>query len=350
MSKPYPQFRLLMRILAIAGFVVMFLLLAGYIFIRIRVPQLLEFSKGIEEVRVETTLDSLPNARFVEGMNGAENLWFMPGGSGFFVTCLDGQIHFVDRDGNGNFKIMRSIRPGTAITGICALSDSLMAVVICKHPREEWISKGGSVYLMPVTMDTLIRISEDMQAANGLCADSRGNLYLASCNFSFLHPKGNIYFLEKTKGGSYSAPVPLFEKVGLANGMFYDRNQDRIFFSNTIGGTYSFVPGERSYQPEYLKLSFMEACDDLCTDISGNLWMTDPGSGTVKIYNPGTNQLIRISVKGVGQTSTCRIRNENGHEIVYLTELKQENQTSQTTFDGKRVLIVPARELLGLLK
>jgi sugar lactone lactonase YvrE len=329
----------------------MFLLLAGYVFIKIRVPQLLEFSKGIEQVQVVATLDSLPDAHFVTGMNGAENLCFMPGGKGFFVTCLDGQIHLVDRDGTGNFKIIRSIQPGTAVTGICAVSDSLLAVVVCKNPREDWISKGGSVCLMPVTMDTLIRISEDMQAANGICADSHGNLYLASCNFSFLHPKGNIYLLQKTSAGSYSAPAPLFESnAGLANGIFYDRSQDRIFFSNTIGGTYSFVPGEHSFKPEYLKLEFMEACDDLCTDISGNIWMTDPGNSTVKIFNPGTNRLTRIVVKGMGQTSTCRIRNENGYEIVYLTELKQENQTAQTIFDGKRVLIVPAKDLLGLPK
>jgi sugar lactone lactonase YvrE len=350
MSQPYPQFRLALRIFAVAGFVIMLLILAGFIFIQVRVPQLLEFSKGIEEARVETGPDSLPGVQFVEGMNGAENLWFRPNSTGFFVTCLDGQIHYIDQDGNGKYRIMKSIRPGTAVTGICPVSDSMLAVIVCRHPMEEWISKGGSVYLMPVSMDTLIRISDDFPAANGICTDSRGNLYFTSCNFKFTHPEGNLYLMEKKTDGSYSIPVPLFENTGLSNGMSYDRRQDRIFFSNTIGGVYSFVPGETSYRPEYLKLHFMEACDDLCTDISGNIWMTDPGHSAVKVFNPGTNRLMRFIIKGTGQTSSCRIRNESGQEMVYLTELKQENQTSQRIFDGKRVVIVPARDLLGKIK
>jgi len=346
MPGQYPQFRLALRIFSIAGFVILFLILAGFLFLKIRLPELLEFSKGIKEVSVETTLGSLNGMQVLEGVAGAENLCFLPGQSGFFVSDLDGRIHFADRDEGGTYRVIRSIRPGTAVSGICALSDSLLAVVVSRNPKEEWTSKGGAVFLMPASMDTLIRISGDLPSANGLCADSQGNLYLASSNFRIMRPEGNIYQLEKRPDGSYASPAPLFDNAGLANGLFYDARQDLIFFSNTTGGTFRFKPGEKNCQPVYLKLHFAEACDDLCTDISGNLWMTDPGSSMIKIFNPGTSHLMRLIVPLAGQISSCRIRNENGHEMVYLTQLKKLNHPAGSLFDGEKVFIVPAKEIL----
>lgn len=341
---------MVLRLFAIVGFAIMLIILAGFLVIKIRVPALLEFSRGVGEVWIDAGTDSLPSLAFVEGFNGAENLAFVPGGDGFFVTCLDGQVHHVDRSADGSFSIVRSIRPGTVITGICALSDSMLAVVVSKNPREDWMSVGGSVWLMPFAMDTMYRITGDLPGANGICADRSGNLYVASSNFKLTRPRGDIFILRKIPDGTYAAPESLFGNIGLANGLFYDNSQNRIFFSNTIGGVYSFVPGERTFREEYLKLHFTEACDDLCTDIGGNIWMTDPGHSTVKVLNPGTDRLVRVMIAGAGQTSSCRIRHENGHEILYLTELKSENKVSKDVSDGRRVLIVPAKEMLKLAR
>jgi sugar lactone lactonase YvrE len=150
--------------------------------------------------------------------------------------------------------------------------------------------------------------------------------------------------------GMFQSPEPFISDAGLANGLFYDHNQDKIFFSNTIGGAYEFTPEENVLKAVYLKMRFMEACDDLCTDISGNIWMTDPGHSTVKMFNPGTSRLTRFIIEGTGQASSCRIRSENGREMLYITELKKSQQPMSDNFNGRGVLIIPAQSLLKFME
>jgi len=78
--------------------------------------------------------------------------------------------------------------------------------------------------------------------------------------------------------------------------------------------------------------------------------MTDPVYSTVKMYNPGTNRLVRFSITGIGQTSSCRIRSEAGQEMLYISELKKSHQLMSDNFDGRGVLVVPAQSLLQLLE
>jgi sugar lactone lactonase YvrE len=156
--------------------------------------------------------------------------------------------------------------------------------------------------------------------------------------------------MNMSKAGSYSLPEIFIPAAGIANGLFYDDHQHKIFLSSTLDGIYNFSPSEESLNEVYLKLKFMEACDDLCTDISGNVWMTDPGMSTIKIFNPGTNRLVRFVIDGIGQTSSCRIRSENGQEMLFITELKQSQRPASGKFDGRGVLIVPANSLLKLLE
>jgi sugar lactone lactonase YvrE len=310
----------------------------------------MEFSKGIQEVRIEVDLDSLQNARFIEGMQGCENLWLDSSGLGLYVTTLDGYIHYLDGPSRDIITIRQSLKVGSSVTGICRLSDSLLATVINENAPEDWMEIGAAVNLLTMSLKSVQRITRDFPAANGICADRQGNIYFASSNFNFFDPHGNIYLMKRDPAGNYSDPTPLFPDAGLANGLYYDKAQDLIYFSNTMGGVFSFQPGGLEYHREYLKTRFMEACDDLCTDPAGNLWMTDPGYSTVKVFNPGTNRLVRFVIKGIGQTSSCRIRHEGGKEIIYLTELKKKQKPMTPIFDGRGVLILPAEELLRLVK
>ncbi|MFA4863950.1 MAG: hypothetical protein WC605_09285, partial [Bacteroidales bacterium] len=106
--KKNPEVRLLIKILAIIGFVILILLLAGYVFIRVRTPQLLEFSKGTAELRITVKLDSLDGARFITGMNGCENLFLEDSSEGVYVSCLDGNIHHLDTDLSGKLVVQKS--------------------------------------------------------------------------------------------------------------------------------------------------------------------------------------------------------------------------------------------------
>jgi hypothetical protein len=90
----------------------------------------------------------------------------------------------------------------------------------------------------------------------------------------------------------------------------------------------------------------MDYFDDLCQDQAGNLWVADPGSGSLKEYIPGSGEVIRFKIRGIGQVSSCRIRIENGEEIIYLTELKQNpNKMLSGPFDGRGVFSMPLAEL-----
>jgi sugar lactone lactonase YvrE len=348
--KKNPEVRLLIKIFAIIGFVIMFVLIAGYIFIRVRAPHLLEFSKGIAEFRVTAELDSLQGARFITGMNACENVLPEKDSTGVYVSCLDGYIHYLTPDASGELRISKSFKAGTAVTGLAMSANGSLYAGVYTCPLKEWKTTGGAIHRFALDFSAIEKITENYPALNGICIDKQGNLYFASSNFDFLRPDGKVYRMLYDNNGYFKPAEPYISDAGGANGMYYDRFQDKIFFSNTLGGIYEFTSEENVLKEVYLKLRFMEACDDLCTDIGGNVWMTDPGQSTVKMFNPGTNRLVRFNIEGFGQASSCRIRSENGREMIYISELKQSQQPMSENFDGRGVLVVPAQTLLKLLE
>jgi sugar lactone lactonase YvrE len=324
--------------------------LAGYVLIRIRAPQLLEFSKGIEELQVTVKLDSLGDARFVTGMNGCENVLVEKESLGVYISCLDGYIHYLCPGPSGDLVISKSFKAGEAVTGLAMEGENSLIAAVSTYPINEWKTRGGAMYRLAKDFTTMERISEDFPSLNGICIDNEENLYFASSNFDIFKPSGSIYRMSFKGNAQYQSPDLYIRDAGLANGLFFDPVQDKIFFSNTIGGVFEFSSKDKALKEVYLKVRFMEACDDMCTDISGNVWMTDPGHSTVKMYNPGTDRLTRFVIEGFGQASSCRIRSENGMEMIYITELKQSQQPASGDYNGRGVLIVPAQSLIRLLE
>jgi sugar lactone lactonase YvrE len=345
-----PEARLLIRIFAIIGFVVILLLLAGFIYLKIKVPQLLEFSKGITEINITVKADSLENSLFVEGMKGCENICLPADTRGFYISSLDGMLTFLSGQPGQSPSVQKSFKAGTAVMGVSVDVRGELVAAVCTISSEEPGSWDAGLYRVNKDMSELERISQDFPSMNGICFDGAGNLYFTSSNFNYLSPEGAIYRMERTDSISFMPPEVLIAGIGLANGLYFDGLQDKIYFSNTIGGVYSFTPGIPDYREEYLKTRFMEACDDLCTDSGGNIWMTDPGNSTVKMYNPGTNRLVRYTIIGLGQASSCRIRVEDGLDILYITELKTSTQPLSEDFNGRGVFIVPAYSLIRLLE
>jgi sugar lactone lactonase YvrE len=344
------EIRLLIKILAIVGFAIMLVLLAGYVFIRVRAPQLLEFSKGITAYRITVKLDSLEGAKFITGMEGCENVLPDAITAGVYVSCLDGYIHFLEPDLTGELAIKKSFKAGEAVMGMAFTYNHGLIAAVCKNSIEEWSSKGGALYRFSRDLSAMERLSEDFPSMNGICVDHQDNLYFASSNFKIFNPEGMVWRMSSKGDGNFVSPEPYIRNVGLANGLYYDERQAKIFFSNTTGGIYEFTSMDNNLKEVYLKLKFMEVCDDLCTDISGNVWMTNPGLSTVKMFNPGTNLLAQFNIEGFGQASSCRIRSENGLEMIYITELKQSQSPLSGPFDGRGVLVVPAQSLLRLLE
>jgi len=345
-----PEIRLIVRILAIVGAVCIIVAIGGYVFLKIKAPYLLHFSEDLTEYRVDVSLDTLEDARFITGMNGCENLVLSQDSRDFYISCLDGNIYLLTRSESGEIRIVKSCKPGNQALGMILGRDGMLYANIGEGKAEEWMTRGGGVFRLTRSLDSYERLTDDFQCINGLACDSSGNLYFTSGNFSFLHPEGKVYKMTLKEDGSFSKPEIYLEDRGLSNGLYFDPIQDKIFYSNTIGGVFNFSSAYPALKEVYLKLRFMEACDDLCTDIGGNIWMTDPGYGTVKMFNPGTNRLARFVIEGIGQTSSCRIRSEEGREMLYITELKQTYQPVSDNFDGRGVLVVPAQSLLKLLE
>jgi sugar lactone lactonase YvrE len=246
--------------------------------------------------------------------------------------------------------IKKSFKAGEAAMGMAFTSDNGLIAAVCKNPIEEWSSKGGALFRISVDLSAMERLSEDFPSMNGICADHQDNLYFTSSNFNIFHPVGMVWRMPSRGDGHFGSPEPYIRDAGLANGLYYDEHQAKIFFSNTTGGIYEFTSLDNNLKEVYLKMKFMEVCDDLCTDISGNVWMTNPGISTVKMYNPGTNRLAQFNIEGFGQASSCRIRSENGLEMIYITELKQSQSPLSGPFDGRGVLVVPAQSLLKLME
>jgi sugar lactone lactonase YvrE len=128
--------------------------------------------------------------------------------------------------------------------------------------------------------------------------------------------------------------------------MYFSVRENRLYFSETLSGVYRVDPGSGQAEKVFAKAKTMDFFDDLCQDQAGNLWVADPGSGSLKKYVSGTGELVRFKIRGIGQVSSCRIRIENGEEIIYLTELKQQpNKMLFGKFDGRGVFSVPLAEL-----
>ena len=187
------EIHLLIKILAIVGFIILLVLLAGYIFIKVRSPYLVEFSKGMEEYRIPVKLDSLKEARFITGMNGCENILPEKEGEGVYVSCLDGNIHYLVPVADEGFKILKSFRAGEAVMGMAFSADGELYAAVSKAPLKEWSEKGGGVYRITANLSSAERISEDFPSMNGICVDGSGDLYFTSSNFNLLRQRSHFH-------------------------------------------------------------------------------------------------------------------------------------------------------------
>ena len=345
-----PFIKLLVRVIAYIGISVTVILLVGYLILMIFSPHMLKFSSGIDVIHINTNLEELPGAAFISVPNGCENIYLDQNSEKIYVTTLEGYIYLLDRNTNDSFAIIKSIHPGAMSLGIDQGPDGNLYVAVSQYEYDGWKHTGGSVYKVDSGLDSAEKITGDYQGINGLAFDKSGNLYFASSNMHILRPKGFIYKMQPEGSDHFASPKVFLKMKELLNGLSFNREWDQLVFSTTVGGVYAFIPGSNLYDVVYMKMKFMEITDDLCTDIGGNIWMSDPGNSTIKMFNPGTKRLTRFYIDDIGQTSSCRIRSENNLEMLYITELKQMQVPTSKIYDGRGILMIPAQSLLGLTK
>jgi len=343
------EIRITYRILAIIGTVIVLVVIAGYVFLRLNSPYLFSFSEEISETRIKIMQEDLPSLKFYGGLRGCENLLLDKNSMRFWVTDLEGYLTEYNGKERSKLEIRRQIKLGEMLTGITAGPDSTLLVAVSEFNSDGWVHKGGRI----LSIDTLFTLTETITGTypslNGIAMSPGWDLLLfSSSNFNPFNPAGAIY-MTGFVDGNWEDPALAIPDFGIANGVYYDRWGDRFIFSNTVEGVYTLHKTDSLPEPVYFKKSFLEITDGLCADPDGNIWMTDPGNGTLKVLLQNKNRIVRFSIKGIGQTSSCRIRMEGSEPVIYFTELKTKQSLRSQEYDGRGVFSVPLKDLMEMM-
>ncbi|UCF10724.1 MAG: SMP-30/gluconolactonase/LRE family protein, partial [Candidatus Bipolaricaulota bacterium] len=256
-------------------------------------------------------------------------------------TDLAGWIHLVDGPSWDRLAISRAVRLGRGALGIDRGPDGQLYVCVSQVDLRGWRSVGGAVLRVDPELTSWTPVTESYPAINGLAFDGSGTAYFASSPFHPLRPQGGVYRMRVTDDGDVSVPELLLEGMGMTNGVRYSSAHGQIYFTETVVGAFAFSPHEDGYRSVYRKSRLVEGFDDLAIDSEGRLWMADPGRSTVKRFDPGTRQLTRFRIDGVGQVSACGLRLEGGRAILYLTEIHRSRNPLLGRHDGRGLVVLP---------
>lgn len=294
---------------------------------------------------VTVALEDIDRAVFVQGMNGCENLVVENDSLRIYVSDLDGYVHLVDGDSRERLRAVRSMQVAEEYAlGIDRGPDGFLYV---GASGKDWLKTGGAVYRMDRGLEKSEKLTAEFPGLNGLVFDGSGNMYFASGKISVLRRRGAIYRMKISPDGGVTRPEVFLAERKNPNGLFFHEKENRVVFTEMLTGVSRFAPGTGEVEKVLGKTRALEAYDDVCMDRDGNYWVTDPPGGFIKKYDPNEGELIRYIVEGVGQTSACGVREENGEQILYVTELKQSRgKPLSQKFDGRGVVGIPIQELL----
>ncbi|MBN2435799.1 MAG: SMP-30/gluconolactonase/LRE family protein [Spirochaetes bacterium] len=320
-------------------FIVLLVLLANsscFHFIRTgKVKTVLEYQVKMEDLK---------GARFYGDMPACENIYLDENSNRVYVTSLEGYIFLLDGPSGHELSIVKSEHVGGYALGIDRAGDGQLYAAICKETSEKyWKNTGGYIARVSSDLDKVEPLTDEYPAINGLAFDNKGYGYFATSNFSFIFPGGKIMRFLIDNNGVLSEPQPYTEDIGLANGLLFSSSQKRLYYSNTLVNAGFISSQNRDNIIVYQKTKMKEAFDDLCLDSDERIWMTDPINHTLKVYDPESDKLIRYKISGFGQASSCRIRMEEGEEILYITELVAPEKNSEKQYNGRGILRVPVK-------
>lgn len=302
-----------------------------------------------EEKEIAIHVDDLEAAQFYQGMEACENCYPDPDANRLYVTGLTGHVYLLDGKSGKTLTIRKQIRPGGYALGIDKGPDGKIYIAVAPGRSDrEWKKNGGYIARFDTGLGSMEILTDLFPSINGLAFDADGTCYLATSNFNFLFPQGTIERFTVCPDGSIANAESYITSMGMANGLYHDPASGRVLYTDTLetaGFLRESADGGGSLDVLYRKTSMTEAFDDLCTDTRGRVWMTDPNRRTIKQYDPATDTLVRYTIEGFGQASSCRIRLEKGEEILYITELKSPEKNKENPYNGRGVLRVPVRSL-----
>lgn len=296
-------------------------------------------TEKVSKEKVELTLDEIDESKFLTGIKGAENICLDKNSLKVFISDISGYITILNGKSFKNLEIQKSEKVGNLVLGLAQDSDSNIYAGICNYSVNEWKEKGGAVFRFDSNLKGMTKLTTEYPGINGMTIDNNGQLYFASSNFDIFNAKGNIFKIDL----NHPTQVDLFiSDTGMANGLYYDSKWDKVLYSDTTSGVYTFNFDTPHLTQIFKPQKLWGLIDDLGTDSKGRVWMSDPGASFVKCFNPRTNNIVYFTIEGLGQASSCRVRKENGRDIIYITELTLKGKG---IYDGRGVIIFPIESL-----
>ena len=304
-------------------------------------------SISISVKTLNVAFEDLQGAVLISGMSGCENLFLDKDSMRTYVTDLSGYLYLVDGETHETMEIETSIKIGNMGFGIDKGPDGYLYFSASENTSDSCVlgncNYNAAIYKTDMNLELPVtKITEDYRGINGVTFDASGGCYFTSSTFTFTLSdlQGEVYRMQVTADGVISPPEVFLADAGFANGLYFDSNQELIFFSQTTQAVFTFSPSNPSLEEVVSVFA-----DDLCTDKNGRVWMSC--SDSLQMYNPEIGVKTIYFIEGFGSASSCRIREEGGNEFIYITELNQPMQPP-TSFDGRGIAIIPLNLLLQL--
>ncbi len=294
--------------------------------------------------RITVDEGTLSGLLWVKGMEGCENICLEKDLSGFYATDLSGSLYRAAGNPSVGYEIAEKVELGRYALGIAAGNDGRL---YAGAGGADWLKTGGSVLRMEknALSGGYEKITRDYPGLNGLCMDREGDLYFTTGNFNYIRPEGSIYKMELNGKGEYDKPVVLLSGLRSANGLYYSEKEDALFFTEVFMGVKKYVIGTGKTEKIFGKSRLIEGFDDLCIDSSGNIWVADPPSGSIKRYDSQGKKVTCYAFLDFGVASSCRTGISGGREYIFISEIRQKGSKE---YDGRGVMVLPLASLPGI--
>lgn len=288
---------------------------------------------------------------------GIENILPVPGSTTLYASDLSGFVTRFDGTDRKHLAITATRKVGDYALGLAlapardrALDGNGNLFVATSEGGEHGWSEGETmIRILGEDLAERGSIPVGLPCLNGIALDSRGGLWLASSNFSFIHPEGMISYM----AGDARPGMVTVATGGLFNGLCA-RTDGSVLAADTLCSIFAFTGSDadralaggkpirtkpRSPLALYRKSSFIEAFDDVCADSRGRVWSANPlTKGHIAVYDPAARERRLVELPGFGYASSCRVRMEGTREILYVSELRSPDGSG---FDGRGILAFP---------
>lgn len=286
---------------------------------------------------VSFSLADVPSSQMLLGIKGGENIFLVENAYDFYVTDIRGRIYLAQATAPLAFRLAQSLPLGGPGMGI-TLADGALYVGVAGEPFDEPTGR-----ILRITTNLLSKevVAEGIRGVNGVTSDWKGTIYFASGSLSPFDRDGYIGRLVTNESNTYEEGERVLDGLSSANGLHYDRAA--LFFTQTYKGAFIVDPNTRKDGTLFGKSRIVEGFDDITIDSKENVWVADQPNGFLKCFNRNDRTLFVIRAEGFGVASSCRIREDNGVEYMYVTEFKQSAKSKEP--DGRGVLIIPLATL-----